>query len=106
MRVIELSGEERINLIAPSREVLSPWEVLELLDPVDPDNLLHLGGGVYEARWMDAWVAAREIVQLCGRRERLCVLSERPERPDGLPTWVSVQFCVLPLPVQYSDLVQ
>ncbi|MBN1964851.1 MAG: hypothetical protein JW910_09400 [Anaerolineae bacterium] len=32
--------------------ILSASEVLDLIDPCDPDNLTHLGQGVYRASWI------------------------------------------------------
>lgn len=107
MRVIELTAAERLTLIAPVREIISAGDVLEIIDPVDPDNVFHLGDGIYEARWMDKEIAAEEITQLCNvHRARIVIVSEAPFRPEGLPTWVAVQFCVIPLPIQTTDVLQ
>lgn len=52
------------------RVILSNVEILSLVDPADPDNLIHEGNGVYVARWLvlsdngesspfsDAWIIA------------------------------------------------
>jgi hypothetical protein len=34
-------------------EILPPADVLEIIDPVDPDQLFHVGQGVYRASWID-----------------------------------------------------
>ena len=56
---------------------------------------------------MNEETAAEEIAQLCNvQRARIVVVSERPYRPEGLPRWVAVQFCVIPLPMQATDVLQ
>ena len=106
-RVIELTDEERLKAIAPLREILSTAEVLEIIEPVDPDKLTHQGDGVYEARWQDLETAAEEIARLANMNiARVVVISPAPYRPEDLPTWVAVEFCIIPLPVQVSETEQ
>lgn len=107
MNVVVPTGEERLNLIAPFREILSPGDVLEIIEPLDPDNLLHVGNGVFEARWLDEAAGAEEIAKLCNEhRRRVVVVSERPERPEGLPRAISIRFCIIALPMQETEVVQ
>lgn len=106
MKIKHLSREEYIELIAPEREVLAPAQVLEIIEPVDPDSIHHQGGGVYELRWSDEQTAAEEIVRLCRMMPRVQVftsLKELSQRPEGLPNWIAVQIGVIPLPLQVSE---
>lgn len=108
MRVKHITREERINLIAPERELLSPSAVLEIIEPVDPDSIHHLGSGVYEVRWSDAETAAGQIVALCSMMPRVMIFTSPEElgrRPEGLPTWTAVQIGVTPLPLQTSEAI-
>lgn len=42
--------------LSQERQVLTgiptPADVLGLIEPIDPDTLLYLGGGMYQARWL------------------------------------------------------
>lgn len=98
------SESERLDYFAPEREVMEVGELRELIAPVTPDGLAHLGGGVYEACWSDGWEGAKGVVALCGV-SRVVVVSERPYRPVGMPTGIAVRFCVQALPSQSSELV-
>lgn len=72
-------------------EVLPPADLLELLNPVDPDKLQHVGDGVYEAQWS---------LQNTGRFADLDILAITPAvkligttfEPEGLPGWTAVRF--------------
>lgn len=104
MKVIVPTGKDRLNLIAPLREILSTADVLEIIEPVVPDKLMHIGDGVYEGQWQDEQTGVEEIARLANMDlGRVVVISEAPGRPEGLPTWISVQFCIIPLPMQRSE---
>ncbi len=107
MKVIELTGIDRANVIAPVREILSPADIIEIIEPVSPDKLQHTGQGVYEALWwMNDEEAAEEIARLSNMLPRVIVLSECPYRPRWLPDWIAVEFCIVPLPMQTTELIQ
>lgn len=71
--------------------ILPPADVLQLIDPIDPDTLQHIGNGVYEARWFPP-VPQEQIEAL--RAAEIVTVSE-PFVPDGLPSgWTAVRFTV------------
>jgi hypothetical protein len=107
MHVRHLTREERINTVAPEREILPPSEVLEMIAPLEPDSIHHVGAGVYEIRWSDERQGAEEIAALCtmARVRVVTTLEELRQRPKGLPRWLAVQFAVEPLPLQTSATV-
>lgn len=107
MKVIELMEEEVLALIAPRREILAPAEVLEVIGPADPDAVVHLGGGVYEARWADdGREACAGIARLANMLPRVVVVSGAPHRPEGNPRGLAVRFAVVPLPYEEVETIQ
>lgn len=103
MKVVIPTGKERLSLIAPCREILPTASVLEIIEPVDPDNLRYIGNGVYEGRWQDERRGVAEIAHLAtAQSARVIVTSENACRPEGLPNWIAVEFCIVPLPMQSS----
>jgi len=70
---------------------LSGAEVLEIIDPVDPDNLQHVGDGVWEAKWSPANPHAADIE--CLRRTPRVKIVKEPFQPEQLPAgWMAVHF--------------
>jgi hypothetical protein len=41
--------------------ILTPAEVCEIISPADPDNIAHIGQGLYRARWIGAVVPADDV---------------------------------------------
>jgi hypothetical protein len=72
--------------------ILTESEVLCLIDPADPDNVQHIGKGVYEALWSPATPAAMDI-ELLRRTERISIVAE-PFNPPHLPEWTAIHFTV------------
>ena len=64
-------------------------DVLRLIDPVDPENLRWVGGGVYEARWCPP-VPLMEVEVL--RRTPGVALESQPFELAELPGWLAVRF--------------
>lgn len=100
-----MTTEERIQKIAPDREIVPPGEVLGIIEPVDPDNLVHLGNGIYEARWINAEEGRAEIIELAKQMGSVRILSEAPYAPASLPAGIAVQLAVTLLPMQRSTEV-
>lgn len=74
------------------RIIIAPVEVLERIAPVDPDNLLHLGEGIYRAIWIDDGRAREQIQALC----QLPVIEHLSTLPLTEPRgWVEVRFYLL-----------
>lgn len=75
-----------------NRIILAPVEVLERIAPLDPDNLSHLGEGIYRATWMDDDDAREQIQALC----QLPVIEHLSTLPLTEPRgWVEVRFWLL-----------
>ena len=73
--------------------ILSASEVAEIIEPADPDNLQHLGSGVYEAKWSPENPATDLDVTLLPYVPRISVLGNAYE-PEHLPGWIAVKFTV------------
>jgi hypothetical protein len=41
--------------------ILTPAEVCEIISPADPDNIAHIGQGLYRARWIGTVVPADDV---------------------------------------------
>ncbi|HEY9282354.1 MAG TPA: hypothetical protein VIP46_02770 [Pyrinomonadaceae bacterium] len=84
---------------APAREIVAVEEALAIIAPVDPDSVVHLGRGIYEARWVtdgsEAWEAASQLARM---GPRIRVVAESPHRPEGLPRGLALEFEIAPLP--------
>lgn len=107
MKVITLNEQERLSVIAPKREILSPSEVLEIIAPVDPDGLYHEGGGVYLASWgTDGREACEGIARLANMLPRVVVLSEAPFKTVANPRGLAIVFAVIPLTFEEVETVQ
>ncbi len=87
------------------RELLPTGAILEIIDPIDPNTLQHLGQGVYEAKWYDAEQGSAEIESLSKFNGRITLVS-RPYHPQNLPHWIAVQFIVRPMPLTIIEGVQ
>jgi len=72
--------------------ILTVSKVLELIDPVAPDNLQHVGQGLYRAKWGPGVPTSGELLILT-RTPRIEIIGS-PYTPDGLPGWTSIDFMV------------
>jgi hypothetical protein len=66
-------------------------QVLEIIDPVNPDNLYMIGPNIFEAKWGPP-VLMMDIEILRGT-PGIVVLGE-PFEPEHLPGWLAVHFAV------------
>jgi hypothetical protein len=57
--------------------ILTPAEVCEIIFPVDPDNIAHVGQGMYRARWIGATVPVGDIKAI-ESNARALITSQRP----------------------------
>jgi hypothetical protein len=57
--------------------ILTPAEVCEIIFPADPDNIAHVGQGLYRARWIGAAVSADDI-RAIESNVRTLITSQRP----------------------------
>ncbi len=79
---------------ANEREIMPTGIVLEIIAPVCPDNLQHVGQGVYEAKWIeDARGEAQAEIEQLRQVNRVTLLTDI-YRPENLPSWIAVQFCI------------
>jgi hypothetical protein len=76
-------GPEKMHLI------ISVTKILELIDPVDPDQVQHLGEGVYEAKWAPP-ILEMEI-EVLRRTPGIEIISDVLE---PLPGWAAIRFTV------------
>jgi hypothetical protein len=49
-----------------SKEFLTPAQVLNMIRPADPDTLVHIGNGVYRAKWMSGSSPVKDEIYLRG----------------------------------------
>jgi hypothetical protein len=102
MYVTDLEKEE-----AAVGEIMPVAEALEVIAPVDPDQLVHVGRGVYEARWVtdgrEAWDALSELARMA---PRVRLFAESPHRPEGCARGLAVQFRIAALPYEEVETVQ
>jgi hypothetical protein len=64
-------------------------DILRKIDPVDPESIVPLGDGWYEARWCSP-VPVMDL-EVLRRTEGIEVFGE-PFEPDGLPGWMAMRF--------------
>ncbi|MCG3207136.1 MAG: hypothetical protein FOGNACKC_00736 [Anaerolineae bacterium] len=75
-----------------SIKMLSPAQVLELIDPVDPDKLMQTAPGVWTAQWHPPVLGGD--LEALRRTPGIDIVKDEYE-PEGLPGWVAVKFVVV-----------
>jgi len=71
--------------------ILPGAQVLEIISPADPDNLQHLGNGIYYASWSPVNPHAVDVENL-RHTPRVRIVKE-PFWPEQLPDgWIAVHF--------------
>lgn len=65
-----------------------------LLAPADPDQIEHLGGGLYRAKWLDDGEGRRQLEALRSQAERVTPAGG-PYEPESGRGWVAVNFSVI-----------
>lgn len=71
--------------------VLSGSDVLAIIDPVDPENLAHMGNGIYRAMWCPPIPCLD--VELLQHTKRVQIEKQAYE-PAWLPGWLAVHFTI------------
>lgn len=71
--------------------IIPTSQVLDLIDPVDPDNLRHVGAGIYEALWCPP--VLEMDIEVLKRTPRVEIKGEVFE-PELLPGWAAIRFTI------------
>ena len=100
---IEQTGHGGGERVTQPHEILSVEEVLEIIAPLDPDQLRHLGRGVYEAKWVADEEGAREVAALQEHPRVSVIEGPSDPLPSSVLKWQSMKFSVKALASQRSE---
>ncbi len=81
-----------VTSMPQNRVILSTFDILEIIDPIDPEKITHVGEGIYRALWCPP-VPTGQVGALQDT-DRITVITET-YNPVHLPTWLAVWFVVL-----------
>jgi len=70
--------------------LLTRSQILELIYPADPDNLIQTESGAYEAVWSPANPHAMDIEII--RRTPGITIAKEPHACERLPRWTAILF--------------
>lgn len=85
-------------------QVMPTADLLELLNPINPQRLQHIGDGIYEAVWTPEAIAAEEYssdLEILGITTAVQLIGPAFE-PENLPGWAGVCFRYAP-PVEVAE---
>ncbi len=81
-----------VTSMPQNRVILSTFDILEIIDPIDPEKITHVGGGIYRALWCPP--VPMDQVGALKNTARIKVIT-KTYNPMHLPTWLGVWFVIL-----------